>query len=217
MPPTPGSAPGADADTVVPLARMPRAERAFVLAPDAEARQQVADALGIEAIRKLRFEGRLVPDGARDWRLEATLGATAVQACVVTLAPVTTRVDAEVVRRYLADWVEPEAEEAEMPEDETQEALPDRLDLAVVMREALALSLPDYPRAEGAELSEATFAGPGVQPMTDDDARPLAGLAALRDRMRDAARDEPAEEAEDAPENGEGPPRSGRPNGGSGQ
>jgi uncharacterized metal-binding protein YceD (DUF177 family) len=56
------------------------------------------------------------------------------------------------VRRYLADWQEPAAEEAEMPEDDTTEALPDRLDLSAVMAEALALALPDYPRAPDAEM-----------------------------------------------------------------
>jgi hypothetical protein len=54
------------------------------------------------------------------------LGATVVQPCVATLAPVTTRIETGVTRRYLADWQEPEGEEAEMPEDDTTEALPDR-------------------------------------------------------------------------------------------
>jgi uncharacterized metal-binding protein YceD (DUF177 family) len=90
-----------------------------------------------------------------------------------------------VTRRYLADWREPTGEEAEMPEDDTTEALPEALDLAAVMAEALALALPDYPRAPDAETQTRQFAAPGVKPMTDDDAKPLAGLAALRDRMRD--------------------------------
>jgi hypothetical protein len=52
------------------------------------------------------------------------------------------------------------------------------------MAEALALALPDYPRAPDAELEAGQFAAPGVAPMTDDEAKPLAGLAALRDRLR---------------------------------
>jgi hypothetical protein len=39
-----------------------------------------------------------------------------------------------------------------MPEDDTTEALPERLDLSAVMAEALALALPDYPRAPDAEM-----------------------------------------------------------------
>jgi hypothetical protein len=44
-------------------------------------------------VRKLRFIGTLEPEGAQDWRLTADLGATVVQPCVVTLAPVTTRLE----------------------------------------------------------------------------------------------------------------------------
>jgi hypothetical protein len=51
------------------------------------------------------------------------------------------------------------------------------------MAEALALALPDYPRAPDAEMETGQFAAPGVDPMTDEDAKPLAGLAALRARM----------------------------------
>jgi uncharacterized metal-binding protein YceD (DUF177 family) len=176
-------------DGLVELRRQRREAIPFSLLPDAAARQSAAESLGIEAVRKLRFEGVLEPVGRADWHLRATLGATVVQACVVTLDPVTTRIDTDVSRHYVADYAEPEGEEVEMPEDDTLEPLPDRLDLSNVMLEALALALPDYPRAEGAELGEANFAQPGVTPMTDDEAKPLAGLAALRDRMRDASDD----------------------------
>jgi uncharacterized metal-binding protein YceD (DUF177 family) len=177
-----------DATNSVPiltLGRDSRAAHTFEIAPDADARAALAARLGIDAVRKLRFAGTLTPEGKRDWRLSARLGATVVQPCVATLAPVTTRIDTDITRRYLADWQEPEGDEAEMPEDDTTEALPDRLDLSAVMFEALALALPDYPRADNADPGDRQFAAPGVAPMTDDDAKPLAGLAALRDRMRD--------------------------------
>ncbi len=158
----------------------------FALAPDAPARAAIAARLGIEGVRKLSFRGTLRPAGRTDWVLDATLGATVVQACVVTLAPVTTRIDETVHREYLAHMPQPpEGEEVEMPEDETREQLPQVIDLAAVMEEALALALPLYPRAEGAKLDddEAIFAAPGVTPMRDEDAKPLAGLAALKKRL----------------------------------
>lgn len=152
--------------------------------PDADERAAIADRLGIPAVRKLRLAGRLIPTGRRDWRLEATLGATAVQSCVVTLEPVTTRVDEPVTRLYLADFEAPEGgTEVEMPEDDSAEALPAELDLADVAAEALALALPEFPRADGAELGAAQFTEPGRAAMTDDDAKPFAGLEALRDKL----------------------------------
>ncbi len=158
-----------------------RAELAFDIAPDDDAREALAGRLGLLGLRKLRFAGRLVPEGRRDWRLEATLGATVVQPCVVTLAPVTTRLDEPVARRYLADWTDPDpGSEVEMPADDSVEPLGTAIDPAQVMEEALALALPLYPRAQGAEFGEAVFGAPGALPLTDEAVRPFAPLAKLR-------------------------------------
>ena len=120
----------------------------------------------------------------RDWRLEAKLGATVVQTCVVSLNPVSTRIDDTTSRMYLANLEEPEeGSEVEMPEDESIDALPEILDLEEIMIEALALALPLYPRAEGVDLETAEFAPPGVAPIKDEDVKPFAGLAGLRDKL----------------------------------
>lgn len=185
----------ADTASRLTLARLSRGrETSFEIVPDAETRARLATDLDLLGLRKLRFAGRLIPGGARDWRLEAVLGATVVQPCVVTAEPVTTRLDETVERRYLADLDEPTGEEVEMPEDDTLEPVPAVLDLSAVLLEALALALPIYPRAPGAALDEAVFAAPGVAAMTDEDAKPLAGLAALRDRLSNGDGDEENEE-----------------------
>lgn len=167
------------------LARLSRvAPVAIRIEPGPEARAALAADLGLLSLRKLRFVGTLRPEGARDWRLEAELGATAVQPCAVTLAPVTTRIDVPVSRRYVSDFALPSEAEAEMPEDDTVEPLPEALDLGELLHESLALALPDFPRAEGVELGAAVFAGPGVAPLTDETVKPLAGLAALKDALK---------------------------------
>lgn len=168
----------------IPLARLGRAQDTDIaLEPDAAARQRMADDLSVRSVRKLRFTGRLTAVGKYDWHLRARLGATVVQDCVVTLEPVTTRIDVDVARDYVADMPEPTVEDFEIPEGDTPEPLPRTLDLMALASEALALALPDYPRAQGVELGQAVFAAPGVAPMTDEDAKPLAGLAALRDKL----------------------------------
>ena len=159
-------------------------DTSFVLEPNAEARRAIAQALAIPAVRKLRFAADLSPLGREDWQLQARLGATVVQDCVVTLAPVTTRIDEAVSRTCLAHPPEPpQADEVEMPEDDTVEPLPDTIDLGAVMLEALALALPEYPHAQGVEPLQASFTEPGKAPLTDDDVKPFAGLAALRDKL----------------------------------
>jgi len=51
------------------------------------------------------------------------------------------------------------------------------------MTEALVLALPAFPRAPDAAPGDASVTEPGTAPMTDDAARPFAGLEALRDKL----------------------------------
>ena len=155
----------------------------FALRPDPSALAEIAAALDLAGLRKLSFVGQLRPVGKTDWQLEATLGATVVQPCVVTLEPVTTRIDTSVRRQFVADYTDPEDPEVEMPEDDTTEALGAWIDPAIVMQEALALAVPDYPRKEGAELGQMVYTKPGTAAMTDEDARPFAGLADLKAQL----------------------------------
>ncbi|WP_425043894.1 YceD family protein [Primorskyibacter sp. S87] len=156
----------------------------FDLKPDAEEMARIADELGLLGLRKLRLAGNIQASGKRDWVLEARLGATVTQACVVTLEPVTTRIDTAVSRRFVADWTTPEDEEVEMHEDDSVEALGTQIDPGQVMIEALSLALPLYPRKDGAELGEAVYTRPGEQPMRDEDAKPFAKLAELRNALK---------------------------------
>ncbi len=152
----------------------------FDLTPSTSERMAIAAALGIVAIKKLKFAGEITPVGRTDWDLRGMLGATVVQDCVVTLDPVTTRVDEPVRRGYMAEVEETEEVEVEMTVDENVEPLPASIDLYGVLVEALALAMPVYPRANGAELGDAVFSKSGTAPMTDDDAKPFAGLGDLR-------------------------------------
>lgn len=155
----------------------------FLIEPDAAGRRAIADALGLVELRKLRFQGTIRPDGKRDWLLQAELGATVVQSCVVTLEPVGTRIDQPVQRLYVHDLEMPDEAEVEMPEDDSLEPLGREVDLQAVMTEALSLALPLYPRKDSAGSGDSVHTEPGKTALTDADLRPFAGLAALRDKL----------------------------------
>jgi len=153
----------------------------FSLAPDAEQRTAIAMAIGALKISKLRFNGHLKPLGKTDWQLSAQLAASVQQSCVVTLAPVKTRIEETTMRTYLARPPEAEAgSDLEIPDDVTIEALSEHIDPGTVMVEALALAIPQFPRAPGAQLARAQFTEPGKVAMSDADARPFAQLKSLR-------------------------------------
>ncbi|MGJ8605278.1 MAG: YceD family protein [Marivita sp.] len=162
------------------------APTSFDLQPDAAARAAISDEVTVLALKKLRFEGEIAPYGARGWTLTGKLGATVVQPCVVTLDPVTTRLDEVVERVFLpAEMIEEDAPgaETEIPEDISTEPLGTIISAYEVMIESLLLALPLYPRAGDAELGSATFAEDGITPLKDEDTKPFAGLAGLRDQL----------------------------------
>lgn len=171
---------------ILRLADLPnRRATSFTLEPGDADCAALARALDVLALRRARLKGTIAPLGKHDWQLKADLGATVQQPCVVTLVPVTTRIEEQINRRYLSDWLDPDADESQMPDDTDSEALPAEIDLYAVLFEALTLAVPAFPRAEGAQLDDAQFAAPGITPMRDEDARPFAGLAALKAKLKD--------------------------------
>ena len=156
------------------------------LNPDAAQRRQIAELLQLDALRKFRFRAELRPLGRTDWELVGELGATVVQPCAITLAPVTTRIDEPVTRRFVAQMPQPQGPEVEMPEDDSLEPLGSEIDISSLALEALALALPAFPRADGAELAQSGAlqqAPEGAAPLTQARPKPFASLAALKDRL----------------------------------
>ncbi|SES68289.1 Uncharacterized metal-binding protein YceD, DUF177 family [Paracoccus homiensis] len=152
----------------------PRVPTEFDLQPDDVTRAAITEELDLEGLPKLRFQGQLRADGADSWVLDGTLTAQVVQSCIITLKPVRSTIRETVARHYTPHLGEPEGEEVEMP-DETLEPLGQFIDLSAVMIEELALALPEYPRASGAELP-----GSAVEDAPEADTRrPFADLDKL--------------------------------------
>lgn len=162
----------------------------FAFTPDDIARAQMAQALGLLELPEFSFKGEMSPMGRADVVLRAELAGLVVQPCSITLAPVRSRVKDSIERHYRAEYIEPQGDEVELSEDDA-DPLPEIIDVAAVAIEALALALPLYPRAKGAEFGEAVFAAPGVAPLKSDDLKPFAGLAGLAERLK-----KPADDAE---------------------
>ena len=163
----------------------PSGPNAFDIRFSAGDHAEATEILKIPNIAKMRFQGSIRALGKADWELKGHVGATATQECVVTLAPVRTRIEEDVYRIFRSDI--PEFEDGSVVElnmDEHEEPLTAEIDLFAIALEAVALALPPFPRAEGATLETAVFAGDGVEPMTDEETKPFASLAALKDKLQ---------------------------------
>jgi len=168
------------------VADLPQSQTAEILLVASESeRAALQQALDLLDLRKVRLSGTLRPLGTTDWHLSAQLGATVVQTCVATLDPVTTRIETTIERAFMRDFVEDDAPETEMTEDDHIEPLGTHIDPYAVLLEALSLALPVYPRAPDADPIEIRVTEPGKQAMRDEDARPFAGLAALKTQLQD--------------------------------
>ena len=161
----------------------PRKPTQFAFRPDQAARALLAQDLDILALHRMEFQGQIAPAGRDAFLLTGHLTADVDQACIVTLVPVRSRIDEEVRRRFDAGFAAPEGDEAEMPEDDTVEPMPEVIDIEGIAAEALVLALPPYPRAAGAVFGAAVHAEDGIAPLQDTDLKPFAGLAALAGRL----------------------------------
>lgn len=155
----------------------------LVLEGDEMAR--IASELDLVGLAKTRFDGKLSPIGKSNWHLTGKLGATVTQSCVVTLDPVKTRLEIDVERKYLSNYTLPDEDSVtEMSnEDDVSEPLPETLDMLSVISEVIALNVPAYPRADGVHVENQVFAPPGVTPITDNDLKPFASLAELKEKL----------------------------------
>ncbi|MEM9436892.1 MAG: DUF177 domain-containing protein [Pseudomonadota bacterium] len=170
--------------SLIPLSHLPAGQpHSVTWVPDKDTLSDLAWALDLTDLRKVRAEVTLSPQGNSDWHMSVRWGATVVQPCVVTLAPVTTRLEEQDGRTFTAHMPEISEAETEMPDDDRLDPLPDTVDLKDILREMISLALPPYPRAADAELKTTVFGPPGTAPMTDEDAKPFAGLASLKDKL----------------------------------
>ena len=155
----------------------------FLLVPRRSAAAAMAADIGAIEIKKLRFEGVVVSTGTSSWQLTGQLGATVIQECVVSLAPVKTRLDVKVVRNFTTEEAAGTTRSyAPVPELDI-EVVARSIDLAAVAREALLLELPIYPKIEGAEAKMSKFPGGTGPEFHEDGRRPFASLSELRNRL----------------------------------
>lgn len=130
-------------------------EAAFSIEADAEERTRLARRLGVTSVDRLTADLRLIRLMGAMVRLEGNLEAEVTQACVVTLAPVKSRIAVRLDRRYgppeaIADG---DTEDVPFEDDDMPDVLIDgTVDLGEAVAEQLALEIDPFPRAEGAEF-----------------------------------------------------------------
>lgn len=126
--------------------------------------------------------------------VEGRLRGKVVQACILTLDPVTQEIDETfrvVFRQDLGEEIDPESGEALLSAqaDAPEPLSGNLLDVGEIVAEQLSLAADPYPRRPGVKLEDVLpkprSGDRGGRPAKSDQRRhPFAGLAALRDKPR---------------------------------
>jgi uncharacterized metal-binding protein YceD (DUF177 family) len=191
MPQVAQNPPKSEIERIVDIARMaPNGAALEVAASDSE-RAALARRFGFLGLPA--FSARVTVDRRPGGQVvvEGRLRGKIVQACILTLDPVTQDLDETfrlVFKQDLAEERDPESGEALVsPQADAPEPLPGNLlDVGEIVAEQLSLAADPYPRKPGVKLED-------VLPKPRKEGRPgrheqrrhpFAGLAALRDKPR---------------------------------
>ncbi len=156
------------------------------IAADADERAALARRFGLLALDSLTARVDLTPVEAGMVRIHGVLAADVTQACVITLEPVTSRVEALFERLYGAAAGEEagglvtNADTEDPPEPFTDGAV----DVGEAIAEQLALELDPFPRAPGAAFDGFSNASESVGDDDTGDAGPFAALARLKEKPK---------------------------------
>jgi uncharacterized metal-binding protein YceD (DUF177 family) len=156
-------------------------ERPVTIEADADERRRLAGRFGLVAVERLAASFRVRREGeaiVATGRVEASV----IQACSVTGEPLPARVDEAVTLRFVDDGAASAGDaEVELAADalDTMPIEGDAIDLGEAAAETMALALDPFPRAPGAA---AALAAAGV--VNEEAAKPLGGLAALKDMLK---------------------------------
>jgi uncharacterized metal-binding protein YceD (DUF177 family) len=141
---------------------------------------QIKKGLNLISIRKTSMSGRIIATAANQWHLKAKIGATIVQESVLSLKPVTTRIDDSVDRRIIKGRDNAvQKSELELNEDHFIEH---ELDLGAIFFESIALSIPIFPKEKGESFEDKIFTAKGIDPLTDDRISPFFILNKLKEK-----------------------------------
>jgi uncharacterized metal-binding protein YceD (DUF177 family) len=148
------------------------------ISADAQERSQLAQRFGLLALDRLDATLELQRHAGDVIRATGRFSADVVQSCVVTLAPVLARLEADFEFSYSAAAPEsPEIELDPLAEDAPEPLVGGAIDLGEAVAQQLAVSVDPYPRAPGAVWPSPEAAASGVEEGAAR--RPFAGLAAL--------------------------------------
>lgn len=165
-------------DLQLPLDRIRDGDRIELVADDSE-RAAIVEQLGLLSLSALKAHAVLSRNGERV-DAEGRIQARCEQPCIATGEPVPAAVDEAFTLHFLPEPKGAPDEEIELADADLDTIFHDgaRIALGEALVDTLSLTLDPYPRGPNAE---AALRDAGV--ISEEEARPFAALAALKDKF----------------------------------
>ncbi len=166
---------GNELSRLIPLGRVQRQEvREHIVADDAE-RRALAARFGLIALESLAADVRLRRHGKGPLvEVSGRWSAEVVQACVVSLEPVRSKLEESFTSFYSSELETSEEILIDIDADDPPEPIgPEGIDIGEAVAQQLALALDPYPRLTGVQL-------PGGLDESEPAAGPFAALEVLK-------------------------------------
>jgi uncharacterized metal-binding protein YceD (DUF177 family) len=161
------------------------------LRADAAERGAVAARLGVDELKQLQADVNIKCTKAGQYRVEVDFTAEVLQSCVVTLEPVTSRINDRFVEVFAddagVDGVEVDIDP--VGEDPPERVENGQIDVGELVVQYLVLAVDPYPRKADASVA-APYARAGTdisaEPVEDARENPFAALGALQSASKGA-------------------------------
>lgn len=142
----------------------------------------IAATLDLESIKKATMRGKISRYN-EEWVLQAMVGATISQKSVISLKPVTTRIDEKITRRLVrGPDLTIQENELELNDDDF---IDKELFLGNIFFECLALALPTYPKETNEVFDSNSLAQKVGKIPSTEETSPFAILSALKKKDSD--------------------------------
>lgn len=165
---------------------LPNGGRRIVVEADEGERTAVAERLNVVSIEALNGSVTIRPEIGREVTAEGEITVSFTQSCVITSEPVSQTLTFPLRRRYSEEASE--FEDLEDDDDWVTDPMDDgpdpildgKIDIGEATVEELALQIPPYPRAPGAEFNDII----DNTDTADSDTNPFSKLAELKNHLK---------------------------------
>ena len=174
------------------VTRLTEGETELILEATVDERAKLAQRFNLEAITVLRAKTQVTVDSSEGLiDFAGIIEADINQACVVSLKPIQTHVEAQIFRRYSIISIpldSPKEVDLNKENDDAPEPIEEGiLDFGEIVAEQFGLEIDPFPRSPGSEF--AGFSSNSVknspsEPNLEEDSNPFAILAQLKGSLK---------------------------------